>query len=250
MSEENRKKKFWSFHKVCFLIIFLILILFILYVLILFTKNVNGELITIRKTQIEQFNKHAETNQFLLSTIDWSSRRINKILFMRDQIETEWVRAKYKGSLDEAYKIAETIMKETENYSYIEPFFVLATQFVESSFIKKSKSKAGALGINQIMPSTGRLLAQCLDLEYTDSLLYSIPISTKMSIKLFDILYAQYGQWDVVLADYNGGPWQAYYYKNKNESLAKETFDYIPAVLNKKMLYDSLFLKYRVDVNK
>lgn len=217
---------------------------FLLYTV---TKNLKQEMSIIRQTQDEQYSRHVETNQFLLSTIDWSARRMKLILFMRDQIVSEWKRISQQVNLDEAYYISETIVRECENYSYIEPFFVLSTQYIESSFRKKAISKVGARGINQIMPSTGRLLAGYFGMEYSDSLLFNIQTSTKFAIKLFDLLYAQYNQWDVVLADYNGGPWQAHYFLKDKKSLAKETSDFVPNVLKRKVMYDSLFLRYKIN---
>jgi soluble lytic murein transglycosylase len=166
---------------------------------------------------------------------------------MRDQIVKEWKRIGLKLSIDEAYLIAETNMKECESYSYIDPFLVLAMQCIESGFTKKAKSPMGALGINQIMPSTGRLLASHFKLSYSDSLLYDIKTSIKLSVKLFDILYAQYKSWELVLADYNGGPWQAYYYSENKSKLSPETKNYVPNVLATKKRYDNLFLKYRLE---
>lgn len=217
------------------------------FLIITLSNRMNQEILDIKKVQDEQFVRHTETNQFLLSTIDWSSRRAQLILFMRDQIVDQWKKNGVEVNFDEAYLIAETNLKECENYSYIDPFLILATQCVESQFNKSAKSPVGALGLNQFMPSTGRLLATHFGIEYQDGLLYDVEVSTKFAVKLFDILYAQYNAWDVSLADYNGGPWQAYYFKNKKSDLAKETEKYVPDVLNKKRYYDTLFVKYRMN---
>jgi len=226
-----------------------IFFLFVSIGLTFFIITLSEKITDIKKVQGEQFIQHTETNQFLLSTIDWSSRRSQLILFMRDQIISQWKKSKIKINIDEAYRIAEANLRECENYSYIDPFLILATQCIESKFTKDARSPMGALGINQFMPSTGRLLAGHFGMEYTDSLLYNVDISTKFAVKLFDVLYAQHKAWDVVLADYNGGPWQAYYYKNKKVGLVEETKDYVPNVLKKKTEYDTLFLRYRIDDN-
>lgn len=217
------------------------------YLLVTLSNSLSQEIVGIKKVQDEQFVRHTETNQFLLSTIDWSSRRAQLILFMRDQIVSQWRKSSIRVNLDEAYLISETILKECENYSYIDPFLILATQCIESKFVRDARSKMGARGINQIMPSTGRIMAGHFGIEYTDSLLNNIPISTKFAIKLFDFLYAQHQAWDVALADYNGGPWQAHYYKTKSASLVEETKGYVPNVLKKKKEYDEAFAKYRIE---
>lgn len=250
MGEENNEKKgkkptvliAWSLA-----VFFLLVSVGLVYLIVTVSKSLNQEITSIKQVQDEQFVRHTETNQFLLSTIDWSSRRAQLILFMRDQIVDQWRRSGVKIKLDEAYLIAESIVKECDNYTYIDPFLILATQCVESRFIRNIKSPAGAIGLNQIMPATGRLMAGYFGVEYRDSLLLSVPVSTKFAVKLFDILYAQYQSWDLVLAGYNGGPWQAHYYKTKKESLAEETKHYVPDVLNRKKEYDSLFLKFRIE---
>lgn len=229
-------------------IFFLLVSAGLTYIIITMSKSLENEISSIKKVQEDQFVKHTETNQFLLSTVDWSSRRAQLILFMRDQIVSRWKKSNNKKvSLEEAYHIAETILKECENYTYIDPFLILATQCIESKFLKEAKSPMGAIGLNQIMPSTGRIMSFHFGMEYSDSLLYNIAVSTKFAIKLFDILYAQYQDWSLSLADYNGGPWQAFYYKTKKEALCEETKNYVPDVLKQKHQYDTLFVRYRME---
>jgi soluble lytic murein transglycosylase-like protein len=216
-------------------------------IIITMSNGLNRELTEIKQVQTDQFVRYTETNQFLLSTIDWSSRRSQLTLFMRDQIVKQWKKSRVKVDLDEAYLLSEVILKECDNYPYIDPFLILATQCIESRFTKGAKSPAGALGMNQFMPATGRLLAGYFGMEYSDSLLFDIKVSTKFAVKLFDILYAQYHDWGVSLADYNGGPWQAYYYKSKKDKLVEETKNYVPNVLSKKGEYDSLFVRFKIE---
>lgn len=240
MSENNHKSNsVW--------IITVIVLTLVITALGYLLNMINKDLSQIREIQNEQFSRHIETNQFLLSTIDWSNRRMKLILFIRNQIVEEWKRTGRKVKHDEAYLIAETIVKECENYSYIDPLFVLSTQFIESSFNKRAISEVGALGINQIMPTTGKMLAGYFGMEYCDSLLFNISVSTKFAVKLIDFLYSQYNDWEIVLADYNGGPWQAHYYKKNKRKLATETAKFVPNVANKKKMYDSLFIQYKVD---
>lgn len=242
------KKKNRSSYIVWSLAIFFVIVSAALtFINIKMSKNFRNEILDVKKIQAEQFEKHTETNQFLLSTVDWSTRRSQLTLFMRDQIVAQWKKSGVKVNMDEAYKIAEANLKECENYTYIDPFLILATQCIESQFIRKIKSPMGAIGLNQFMPATGRLMAGHFNMEYHDSLLYNIGVSTKFAVKLFDVLYAQYHNWEVVLAGYNGGPYQAHYYKNNKQRLAAETMAYVPGVLNKKMEYDTLFVKYRME---
>jgi hypothetical protein len=240
-----KKKKNIFF--IIFILIIILIVIFSLYLGIKNFKNIYNELSDMKKIQVEQYEQHITTNQFLLSTINWADKRNQLILFMRDCIVEQWKKTKIKNSLEDAYVIAENIMKECEKYEYIEPFFVLALQNIESGFYKESISKMGALGLYQIMPSTGRLLAGYFGIEYSDSLLFNIKISTKFAVKLLDFLYNTYQNWDQVLADYNGGPWQAFYYKNDKVKLSEETKKFVPNVIQKKKEYDSLFIKYKID---
>jgi hypothetical protein len=209
----------------------------------LFVKEIKE----IKITQEGQYKENLVTNQFLMSTIDWATVRTKTILYMRDKIIEEWMRTKRTLDFEDAYKIAETNMKECENFPYIHPFIVLSMQNVESSFSKNAISKTGAKGLNQIMPSTGRLICTSFGWSYSDSLLYDIQNSTHMAVKLIDVCWSQYHDWSLVLADYNGGPYQAYYYKNEKAKLAEETKNYVPSVMDKVKYYTEGFKTYRVD---
>jgi hypothetical protein len=206
-----------------------------------------GEITGLKTVQEGQFKQHQATNQFLLSTIDWSAMRTKITLYMRDMVVEEWVRIKYPVDLDEAYRIAEAIVKECENFPYIDPFIVLAMQNAESSFRKDAVSPMGALGLNQIMPSTGRLLCGFFGWTYSDSLLFGIETSTHLAVKYLDVCWAQYGKWDVTLADYNGGSYQAYYYKTDKTKLSVETGAYVPSVTKKMKAYKEGFKTYQID---
>jgi len=247
LEPENKINFKFRFTNVFWYTLFLLLIGGLVFSLIMVTTNLKNEISLIKESQKEQFTRHVETNQFLLSTISWSSRRENTILFMRDKIFEEWKRIGHKATLDEAFHIADVIAKECESYPHIDPFLILATQYVESSFRRKIRSPAGAIGLNQIMPSTGRILAGHFGYEYSDSLLYDSQVSTRLCLKYMDILYAQYGKWDVCLAEYNGGPFQAHYYSKKKENLSQETKGYVPNVLSRKKYYEDSFSKYRIE---
>lgn len=203
------------------------------------------ELHRIRTNQQTQYAMHKKTNQFLLSTIDWSSRRLNLTLYMRDMVLKEWKRAGYSTDVEKAFLIAETNVQEAEKYPRIDPILLLAMQCKESCFIDTARSEAGALGLNQIMPATGRLLCLVFGLAYSDSVLYDIKASTMLATKLLDVLSAQYQLDELVLAAYNGGPWQAHYYQLHRDKVCSETMQYVPFVLTKREEYTNGFSMYR-----
>lgn len=244
--ETTEKKQFslYIFLLLSFLIVLLIIVIFIENKSL---KRINSELLRVKEIQIKQHQQHIITNQFLLSTISWSDRRTILLLFMRDCIVSSWKETKLKNNIEEAYIIAESIVKECEKYENIDPLLILSLQYVESNFNKYAISKAGALGICQIMPSTGKLIAGYFNIEYSNEKMFNIEVNTKFAIKLIDFLYSTYQNWEQTLADYNGGPWQAYYYKNDKSKLSLETLNFVPKVLSKKKEYDSLFLNYKID---
>jgi hypothetical protein len=218
----------WSIIIVCFVIVFLIS---------LFYNNLQNQIHQISKTQEEQKKKQTETNQFLLSTVDWASKRQKLILFMTKQITNEWERVGIKSEVEIAYNMAEAIEFETEKYPSVDPLFMLALGCIESAFGESRVSDAGAIGFFQIMPATGRLLCECFNMSYDDTLLFSYKTNTKLAAKLLE----------PVLAAYNGGPYQAYYYQKYKDKLAEETKEFVPNVCKKYLTYQNLFDTYRVD---
>ena len=98
--DENRKSKdkFW----IIAMVLLTLVICSLIYVIVTMSLNLKKEavgmsidmkkeMLEIRQIQSEQFSKHIETNQFLLSTIDWSTRRTKMILFIRDATLLSWV---------------------------------------------------------------------------------------------------------------------------------------------------------------
>lgn len=244
VAEELKKHKKRNFVNILVLFVFLFIAMGACAV---FYYQFQRELTLIRISQQEQETKQIETNQFLLSTIDWSAKRTQMILFMRDQIVAEWKRIGYRSGKDIAYVIAETNVEVCQNYDYIDPLIVLAMQNVESSFRRRIVSSAGAVGLNQLMPATGRLLCGYYGIEYRDTLLTNIQISTRLAVKYMDVLFSQYESWPVMLAAYNGGPYQAHFYMKKKDRLVEETATYVPLVMSKYEEYKKAFNRYRVD---
>lgn len=201
----------------------------------------------MNETQTNQLNKHLETNQFLLSTLDWSTVRQKKILFMRDEIINEWKRCGIeKLNYEKAYEISETNMKESDKYPNIDPLFLLSIQWQESRFIDTVKSNKGAIGLMQLMPPTSRLLCGFFHLSYSRSLIWHVDVNIMLGTKLVDVLLAEYEDLELVLADYNGGPYQAYYFKHKRNKLDEETKKFVPSVMKKYSTYTDNLKTYEL----
>jgi soluble lytic murein transglycosylase-like protein len=143
--------------------------------------------------------------QNLDAGISFDSKRQQLMLGIRDEI----MRTNPRVSLSQAYDYATSILKASEKYPSIDPLMFLAIGIVESGFDSHATSEANAKGLYQIWPSTGRLLARSLNLEYSDDMLYDPETNTELAALYLDILLSAYNDQSLVLAEYNGGPLNA-----------------------------------------
>jgi soluble lytic murein transglycosylase-like protein len=186
------------------------------------------------------FHRVSEVNRELESTmgrveqkiqqldagISFDSKRQQLLLGIRDEI----MRTNARVSLTEAYDYAQLLMSASEKYPSVDPLFFLAIGIVESAYNSSATSHANAKGLYQIWPSTGRLLARTLDWEYTDDMLYDPAKNTEMAALYLDILFSAYNDRDMVLAEYNGGPLNAGFFRAGSSRAAAETRDYVGKV--------------------
>ena len=153
--------------------------------------------------------------QQLESGIAYDSSRRRLLLAMRDHI----LRVNPRVSLTDAYRYADLALAASEKYPSVDPLLLLAIGSVESRYDPQARSGADARGLYQIWPSTGRLLLRSLGWEYDEAALY------------LDILFSTYSDPQLVLAEYNGGPLNAGYFRAGVGALAAETRTYVPRVL-------------------
>ncbi len=107
---------------------------------------------------------------------------------------------------------------------------------VESAFRNHARSRAGAVGLWQFMPSTGRKYGLRIDRWVDDR---RDPIrSTYAAVKYLKYLYSLFGRWDLALASYNVGEGKVLSrirrLRTKNfwklrRRLPRETREYVPA---------------------
>jgi transglycosylase-like protein with SLT domain len=159
--------------------------------------------------------------------LDFQSRRRRLVLGMRNHI----LRVNARVSLGDAYRYAELAVVACEKYPAVDPLLLLAIGAVESGFDPLARSPADARGLYQIWPSTGRLLLRALGWDYDDAALYDPAKNTEAAVLYLDILFATYRDPQMVLAEYNGGPLNAGYFRAGVEKLASETRNYVPRVL-------------------
>lgn len=111
---------------------------------------------------------------------------------------------------------------------------------IESGFSPRATSKAGAVGLWQFMPATGKKYGLRID-EYVDERMDPYR-STRAAISYLKDLYQEFGNWYLVAASYNMGEngirRLIQKYKTRNYwklieygALPKETQEYVPKIL-------------------
>jgi soluble lytic murein transglycosylase-like protein len=179
--------------------------------------------------------------QNLDAGISFDSKRQQLLLGIRDEI----MRTNPRVSLNEAYEYAALIIQASDKYPSVDPIMFLAIGIVESGYDRRATSVANARGLYQIWPSTGRLLARSLAWEYSDDLLYEPKANTELAALYLDILFSAYNDPDMVLAEYNGGPLNAGYYRAGSSFTAAETKEYVARVGN---VYEELATRFELGV--
>lgn len=124
----------------------------------------------------------------------------------------------------------------------VEKSLILAVIRTESNFNEKARSKKGALGIMQIMPSTAVFVADMLNLSEYD--LFNASDNIAIGVKYIAYLSGKFKFEAAVLAAYNAGETNARKWLDgdgKNFSCKvpfKETRRYIKKVQRRKRLYN------------
>lgn len=161
------------------------------------------------------------------SGMEFQSARRRLLLGMRDHI----MRVNSRVSLGDAYRYAELAVRAGEKYPAVDPLLLLAIGTVESRYDVQAISRANARGLYQIWPATGRLLLRSLGWDYDEAALHDPEKNTEAAALYLDILFSTYGDPQMVLAEYNGGPLNAGYFRAGAGALAAETRSYVPQVL-------------------
>ena len=97
---------------------------------------------------------------------------------------------------------------EILNYSSkndLSPILVASIINVESSFKKNAKSKAGAVGLMQIMPSTASYIAEITNTDYNTQTLYNVEVNIKIGCLYLNYLIEKFRNINTALCAYNAG---------------------------------------------
>jgi soluble lytic murein transglycosylase len=112
----------------------------------------------------------------------------------------------------------------------LDPYLVAALIAQESTFDPEIRSVANAWGLMQIVPATGRRLAQSLGIRrFTTSMLTNPEINIRMGTLYFSRLVQQFGGTHYALASYNAGENRVVRWKAERPGLDEDEFiDDIP----------------------
>ena len=134
----------------------------------------------------------------------------------------------------------------------LDPYLVAALIRQESTFNPRVRSRAGARGLMQIIPATGRQLAHQERRKYETRDLYDPEINIRYgTLYLKDVLARFNGRVDYALAGYNAGPHRVKRWTGMDMSIDPEVFiedipfdetrAYVKLVLRNEMLYRRLY---------
>lgn len=137
----------------------------------------------------------------------------------------------------------------------IDPFFVYSVMRQESIFNFEIKSPAGACGLLQIMPATGKMLATKESIaNFVPEQLFNAYMNIRLGIRYLVDLKAEYdNDYMYVLGNYNAGPkptkrWQAagngLSWDVRAEEISYwETRDYVKRVMGNYWIYQEIYDK-------
>jgi soluble lytic murein transglycosylase len=114
---------------------------------------------------------------------------------------------------------------ESAHRQGLDPALVAGVIWQESTFDASAESPAGALGLMQVMPRTGRSLARSLGLRYRRSMLTDPEVGLKMgTLYLRRMIDAHGGHIERALAAYNAGPGRVRSWTAARPGLTAEDF--------------------------
>lgn len=123
----------------------------------------------------------------------------------------EWLEHYLSGfqmrlSPEERRRTAAAIISESERHG-LDRDLVLAVIRVESGFNAFARSHMGALGLMQVMPYTGEIVARNIGIEWNGpESLYDPVTNVRIGTAYLAELHARYDDMDRALAAYNWGP--------------------------------------------
>lgn len=144
--------------------------------------------------------------------------------------------------------------------SEIDPFVVAGLVRQESEFNPKAISRAYALGLTQVLPSTGRDLSRRTGIRpFNTAMLFQPEINLRLGTYYIRMLLNSFaGKWEQALASYNGGrtrvlKWEEWGKFNEPAEFIEtipitETRDYVQIVMRNATVYRQLYQNLPLEV--
>ena len=121
------------------------------------------------------------------------------------------------------------LISQSSSQHGLDPFLVAALINQESSFIPDARSRANAVGLMQVLPSTGRRLARAQRLRFTASSLTRPEFNIRLGTAYFADLSRRLGGVHLALASYNAGAHRVSIWHAERPGLERDEFiDDIP----------------------
>jgi len=154
---------------------------------------------------------------------------------------TELIRGS-RLSNDEAKRLATMIVLESARSGY-DPLLVTAIVKSESTFNRHATSYAGAMGLMQIMPDTGRFVSKMKNVEWKGSYkLHDPEYNLRLGIAYLKHLETAFnGNKELMLIAYNWGPQNAIDAMKKVKSVPRSCVRYARTILNNHAHWNSDF---------
>ena len=122
---------------------------------------------------------------------------------------------------------------------------VCAFIYTESRFNKGSTSGVGARGLMQIMPATGKGIAQELGVtNFSADRLYEPDLNIQFGTWYIKGLVDQYKDVSIAAAGYNAGRGRTDRWRDNGTPLPTETVYFMKKIVNTKDMYDKIYGKW------
>jgi len=175
------------------------------------------------------------TQQATLAWAEWRRGRLRPAINALRRAYPEWVGTAGDRLPQEAWRILypleyETSLREQALQEGLDPALVAALVLQESTFDAGAVSAAGARGLMQIMPATGRTLARSAGMRYRRSILHQPSTSLDFGTRYLKGLLDRFGgRVEQALAAYNAGPHRVdAWTQGRPEMSAEEFVESIP----------------------
>ncbi|MFQ5718445.1 MAG: lytic transglycosylase domain-containing protein [Acidobacteriota bacterium] len=137
-----------------------------------------------------------------VAAIERENENLRTQLWVRTSLE----RAPLNLDPDQMDRVMASLLEAHHRYS-IPTEVLLAVIKAESDFDVDAVSAAGAVGLMQIMPATGRAVAKDLNIPWTGKKMLRDPvINIQLGSEYLHRMFRRFGHADNALAAYNAGP--------------------------------------------